>query len=75
MFRYDSPKDMMDTVTDIGQQIYANPDDRVSVGRMLAEHGKFENFEVEMVRKDKSRIWITWSSGCAAFWRDRKLRS
>ncbi len=59
MFRYSSPEEMIDSVTDIGLQIYANPEDRFTVQRMLAEHGKFEGLEVEMVRKDKSRIWIT----------------
>ena len=59
MFRYCSPEDMIDSVTDIGRQIYVNPEDRATVQRMLAEHGKFEGLEVEMVRKDKSRIWIT----------------
>ncbi|HRZ28436.1 MAG TPA: PAS domain S-box protein [Spirochaetota bacterium] len=59
MFRYSSPEEMIDSVTDIGRQIYANPEDRLTVQRMLAEHGRFEGLEVEMVRKDKSRIWIT----------------
>jgi len=58
MFRYSSPEDMINSVTDIGRQIYAHPEDRDTFISIMAEQGKCEGMEVEMVRKDKNRIWI-----------------
>ncbi len=58
MFRYDSPQDMIDSVTDIGKQIYAHEADRLSLNRLMQEYGKVEGLEIEMVRKDKTLIWI-----------------
>ncbi len=59
MFGFDSPKEMVDTVTDIGRQLYVNPDDRERLKHLLLEHGNVEAFEVELYRKYKSKFWVS----------------
>jgi PAS domain S-box-containing protein len=59
MFGYASPREMIDTVTDIGHQLYVNPDYREDMVQMLREHDRVEGFEVEVYRKDQSRFWIS----------------
>lgn len=59
MFGFDSPQDMIENVTDIGRQLYVDPEDRERLKRMLLEKGSVEGFEVELLRKDKSRFWVS----------------
>ena len=59
MFGYAAPQDMITSVTNIGRQLYVNPQDREDMIRMLREQDKVEGYEVEVYRKDKSRFWIT----------------
>jgi PAS domain S-box-containing protein len=57
MFGYDSPEELMATVTAVGEQIYADPDQRVRFLRKLDEAGRVANFEIECQRRDGSRVW------------------
>ncbi len=59
MFGYASPKEMIDSVEDIGQQLYVNPEDRKEMVRRLREHDKVEGYEVEVYHRDGSRFWIS----------------
>ena len=59
MFGFSSPREMIESVTDIGRQLYVNPQNREYMLRMLIEHDNVESFEVEMYRKDKSKFWIS----------------
>lgn len=59
MFGFDSPEEMISQVTDIGRQLYVNPEDRLRFVRELSEKGFVSNFEVEVVRRDGQRIWIS----------------
>mgnify|MGYP000936757626 CR=1 FL=1 len=59
MFGFASPQEMIDTVTDIGRQLYVNPEDRERLKRLLMEKGSVEGFEVELYRNDKSRFWVS----------------
>ncbi|NLW34939.1 PAS domain-containing hybrid sensor histidine kinase/response regulator [Syntrophorhabdus aromaticivorans] len=56
---YDSPQEMIDTVTDIGGQVYVNPDDRARLQELLRRHGVAEKFETRLYRKNKSIAWIS----------------
>jgi len=58
MFGYASPEEMIDSVTDIGKQLYVNPNDREEMMRMLGEHSKLDGYEIEVYHKDRSRFWI-----------------
>nr|WP_319540235.1 PAS domain S-box protein [uncultured Methanospirillum sp.] len=59
IFGYDSPKQMVEEVVSIGDQVYVNPEERREFVRILLETGSIEGYEVEMFRKDKTRIWIS----------------
>ncbi len=59
MFGFASPQEMIDYATNIGQQLYVNPQDRDEMVRLLREHNKVEGYEVEVYHKDGSRFWIS----------------
>jgi PAS domain S-box-containing protein len=56
---YDSPEELLNTVADLSQQVYVNLEDRVELMRLVEERGVLREFEVRLVRKDKSTAWIT----------------
>jgi two-component system cell cycle sensor histidine kinase/response regulator CckA len=62
MYSYSTPMEMMDAVRDIGDQLYANPEDRTEVMRILAEKGVMEPREVPVVRRDGSRLVVLVSA-------------
>ena len=55
---YDSPEELLDTVTDIAQQLYVKPEQRGELLRLLDERGTAKKFEVQFFRKDKSVAWV-----------------
>ncbi|MFH1754735.1 MAG: PAS domain S-box protein, partial [Candidatus Latescibacterota bacterium] len=62
IFGYDSPEDIIASVTNITRQIYANPDDAAEFVRSMETHGEVINFECQAHRKNGSRIWISVSA-------------
>jgi PAS domain S-box-containing protein len=61
MLGYDSPTDMIETITDIGTQFYADSQMRERLLPQWLEQGGAEGLEAEIYRKDGSKIWITES--------------
>src|SRR5262249_3970289 len=59
MFGYASPEELIASVGDIGRQVYADPDQGRHFFRQLTDAGVVYRFEVEVLRKDGSRFWIT----------------
>ena len=59
IYGYDSPQEMIETVTDIGRQSYVNAEDRAGLVALLEKHGVVEKFEVQAYRKDKSTVWVS----------------
>jgi len=59
MFGYVSPGEMIDSVRNIGEEHYVNPGDREEMVRILRESDRVEGCEVEVCRKDRSRLWIS----------------
>lgn len=61
MFGYDSPAAMISAVTDIGRQLYVNPEDRRRLIALLNESkdGVVMDFEVELMRGDRTRFWVS----------------
>ena len=55
---FPSPEEMIASVTDISQQLYANPPDRFQFQKFLDEHGVVRNFEALFRRKDGSTFWV-----------------
>jgi two-component system cell cycle sensor histidine kinase/response regulator CckA len=56
---YDSPEEIINTITDIASQVYVNPGRRRELLRLVEERGIARDFEVQFYRKDKSNAWIT----------------
>ena len=59
IFGYNSPEDLIESVTDIGTQIYANPADRKKMSEILKDYGEVENFEIQVLKKNKDIIWVS----------------
>jgi PAS domain S-box-containing protein len=59
IFGYDSPEEMVASVTDISRQIYVEPKRRQEFMLVMDRLGSVQNFEFEAYRKDGSKIWIT----------------
>jgi PAS domain S-box-containing protein len=56
---YESPEELMDKITDIEHQLYASPEDRWHVMALLQKHGVLRNIELEFLRKEGSKIWVS----------------
>lgn len=62
MWGYDSPEDLVTSITDIARQIYINPEVRDEHIRLLQEHdGNLTGFEYQAYCKDGSVIWVSES--------------
>jgi len=59
MFGYDSPQDMVESVTDIASQLYANPADRAAFLRHLEDKKELVNHEYRMRRRDGTEFWVS----------------
>lgn len=55
---YDSPAEMMQTITDLGQQLYVEAGDRTALLQLLIQKGVVTNYEVRFQKKDRSIIWV-----------------
>lgn len=59
MFGYESPEDLVTSITDIGQQQYLEPARRVEFKRLMEAHGVVEGFECQMYRRDGGTVWVS----------------
>jgi len=59
MLGYESPDEMIAIVTDIGQQQYVHPEDRIRLKELYKCLDVVHRFETEMYRKDGARMWIS----------------
>jgi PAS domain S-box-containing protein len=59
MLGYDSPEEVMATITNIAKQLYVYPQDREKLLVLVEENGSVTDFETEFYRKDGSRIWVS----------------
>ncbi|MGM0611478.1 MAG: PAS domain S-box protein [Thermodesulfobacteriota bacterium] len=57
LFGYESPKGLMDSITDIGMQLYAEPADRERLKKTLQQKGRIIDHECQFLRRDGSRFW------------------
>jgi PAS domain S-box-containing protein len=58
MFGYETPEELMSSITNIGQQMYVSPQRRSDFKRLLESDGSVQDFEVEGNRRDGTRIWV-----------------
>lgn len=59
MYGYDSPEEMMDTITDISSQIYVDPKVREELKQRLSAGERLIGFETLDYRKDGSTFWTS----------------
>src|ERR1700733_8056055 len=59
MYGYDSPQDLINGLTAIGNQLYVDSTRRGDFVRIMQEQGCVRNFEAEIHRKDGSTMWIS----------------
>ena len=59
LFGYNSPQDLMKSVTNIGRQHYVSPQRREIFKKTLETVGSITDFEVECVTKTGSTIWVS----------------
>ena len=59
ILRYDSPEEVIETVTDITHQLYVDPERRAEATRLQEEHDVLQGFEFEAYRKDGEKIWLS----------------
>jgi PAS domain S-box-containing protein len=50
---------MVKGITNIGQQLYVNPEDRERYRAILEEKGEVKGFEARVYKKDGSIIWTS----------------
>lgn len=55
---YDSPAEMMQIITDLGQQLYVEPGDRTDLLQLLRQKDVVTNYEVRFHKKDRCVIWV-----------------
>ncbi len=58
---YESAEEFLESVSDIPAQVYARPEDRETIERLLEAEGKVIGYEAPLLRKDGSRIWVSVS--------------
>jgi PAS domain S-box-containing protein len=57
IFGYDSPDDMVKSITDISKQIHVNEVSRKKFLEKISAYGQVKGFEARNFRKDQSIIW------------------
>jgi len=56
---YGSPEELIETITDIGHQLYVKPEDRLVNMKQIEEHGIIRGVETQFYQKDGGRIWVS----------------
>jgi len=62
MYGYDSPEEMIDSVTDIERQQYVDLEDREALKNLYNKQGFVEGFETQLYRKDGDKVWISMNA-------------
>ena len=62
MYGYDSPEEMMGTVTDLQEQQYVVPEDRVRLKALYRQQGFVERFETQIYTKTRHKVWISMNA-------------
>lgn len=59
MLGYDTAQELIDSVTDIAWQVYADPADRESFKRLMEEQHTARNLEYRLKRKNGTTVWAS----------------
>jgi PAS domain S-box-containing protein len=58
IYGYESPEEMVASVTDIAQQLYIYPADREEFQRRMGQEGEVKNLTYQSLRRDGEIIWV-----------------
>jgi PAS domain S-box-containing protein len=61
MLGYDTPEELISAMTDIANQLYVRPEERIKLKQMIEDHGQVKSFETRLYRKDGRTIWVSIS--------------
>jgi PAS domain S-box-containing protein len=59
MYGFTSPEEMITAITDLGHQIFVNPEEREEYKHRIAASGVVRGREYQMYRQDGSTFWIS----------------
>jgi len=59
MYGYETPEELMASVSDIGRQVYVDPTRREEFKRLMGAHGVVRDFEYQVYRRDGKKIWLS----------------
>lgn len=62
IYGYDSPEELMATITNIPEQLYVEPHNRTEFLTLMQNYGEVSDFESRVYRKDGRIIWISESA-------------
>jgi PAS domain S-box-containing protein len=62
MFGYESPEELLEAISDIGNEIYVEAERRTELYRLAQQNGFVSGFEVRMYRKDGRSMWASMSA-------------
>ncbi len=62
MYGYGSPEEMMEAVSDLQEQQYVVPEDRVRLKTLYREQGFVERFETQIYTKSRDKVWISMNA-------------
>jgi PAS domain S-box-containing protein len=58
---YESPEEVMATITDIAHQVYVHPEDRTKILQAIEKEGSVKGYEAEFYRRDGKKTWVSIS--------------
>jgi len=67
MLGYESPAELISSITDIGSQIYVDANRRAEFRRTIDVEGEVNSFECQMYRKDGGIIWVSLSGRAVTY--------
>lgn len=59
---YDSPEDLIQSVTDVKKQLYVDPEDRDRLVDILKKTDEVSDFELQFYKKNREKIWVSISA-------------
>ncbi len=59
IFCYDSPEELISSVTNIGKQLYADPAEREKMSAIIRLHGHIQNYELQVLTRSAETIWVS----------------
>jgi PAS domain S-box-containing protein len=68
IYGYDSPQALIGALTDIGTQLYVEPDRRAAFRNLIQAHDSVTDFVSEIYQRSGKRIWISENARAVRDW-------